>query len=85
MALIPGSSDSREVGRALAMSQVGFEMVGPIILGLVLDHYLGWTPWGLVVGAVLGLFGGLYHLVQILNKDDAPSAPQEGPKGTNAP
>ena len=42
----------------LALGQVSMELVAPVILGLVLDHYLGWSPWGVVGGAVLGLCGG---------------------------
>jgi F0F1-type ATP synthase assembly protein I len=79
-----GSSNSKEFGRALAMSQVGFEMVGPIVLGLVLDRWFGWAPWGVVSGAVLGLCGGLIHLTRILGQEDTPAARQEGPKGTDA-
>ncbi len=63
-----GDSNSRETGRLFALSQVGFEMVAPIALGLFLDHRLGWTPWGVVGGAVLGLVGGLAHLLWMLRK-----------------
>jgi F0F1-type ATP synthase assembly protein I len=67
------------------MSQVGFEMVGPIILGLMLDYYLGWRPWGMVAGALLGLCGGLAHLVHLLGKEDAPSDRSSGPRENNNP
>lgn len=67
-----GSTDPQKMARYLALSQVGLEMVAPIILGLVLDHYLGWSPWGVVVGAVLGLTGGLVHLVQLTSTKDEP-------------
>jgi F0F1-type ATP synthase assembly protein I len=79
------SSNSREFGRAVALSQVGFEMVAPIVLGLILDHYLDWTPWGLVGGALLGLCGGLAHLVHLLGKEDAQSSSPGGPKETKNP
>ena len=59
-----------DVGRYFALAQVGLEMVAPIVLGLFLDSRLGWTPWGVVVGAVLGLVGGLWHLVLLLNRFD---------------
>lgn len=69
--MFPGSTDPKKLARYLAISQVGFEMVVPIILGLVLDHYLGWSPWGVIVGAVIGLTGGVIHLVQLVQpKDD---------------
>ena len=58
----------RDLGRYFALAQVGLEMVAPIVLGLFLDSRLGWTPWGVVVGAVFGLVGGLWHLVVLLNR-----------------
>jgi F0F1-type ATP synthase assembly protein I len=60
-----GGTDPKNMARYLALSQVGFEMVGPIVLGLVLDYYLDWSPWCVLVGAVLGLVGGIAHLVQL--------------------
>jgi F0F1-type ATP synthase assembly protein I len=77
--VFPEVGNSKEFGRYLAISQIGMEMVAPIILGLVLDHYLGWEPWGLVGGAGLGLFGGLAHLVHLLGKEDARPTPNEKP------
>jgi ATP synthase protein I len=45
-------------------------MVLPIVLGLALDYYLRWAPWAVVGGAVLGLAGGLAHLVMLLNRSE---------------
>src|SRR5207248_5946661 len=68
--------DRKELGRYLALAQVGLEMVVPIGVGLALDNYLGWSPWGVIGGAVLGLVGGLAHLVHLAGKaDPGPSAP----------
>jgi F0F1-type ATP synthase assembly protein I len=58
----------KELGFYLALAQIGFEMVAPIGLGLILDYYLNWGPWGVVAGAVFGLIGGLVHLVSMLNR-----------------
>ncbi|MBI1917907.1 MAG: AtpZ/AtpI family protein [Planctomycetes bacterium] len=60
----------RDLGRYFALAQVGLEMVAPIVLGLFLEARLGWAPWGVVVGAVLGLVGGLWHMVLLLNRFD---------------
>ena len=57
-------SNSRDMGRTFALAQVGLEMVVPIVLGLLLDNWLGCGPWGVVAGAVLGLVGGFVHLLQ---------------------
>jgi F0F1-type ATP synthase assembly protein I len=59
--------DPAEFGRLIAMAQVGLEMVSVIVLGLVIDHYAGTGPWGLILGAMLGLAGGLAHLI-VLSK-----------------
>jgi F0F1-type ATP synthase assembly protein I len=64
------SEDSPERSRLAqyaALSQVGLEMVAPIGLGLLLDYWLAWGPWGAILGAILGLVGGMAHLVSILN------------------
>src|SRR5258706_13336760 len=61
-------AEARHTGRLFALSQVGFEMVVPIALGLFLDNRYGWTPWGVTVGAVLGLVGGMAHLLMMLKK-----------------
>ncbi len=80
--MFPRVGDSKEFSRYVAMSQVGLEMVAPIILGLVLDSYLGWAPWGLVGGAAFGLFGGLAHLVHLLGKEDSTPARDGKPPPT---
>ena len=67
MALMP---NPRDVGKYMALAQVGVEMVVPIVVGVALDSYLNWTPWGTIVGAAVGLVGGLWHLVATLNRLD---------------
>jgi F0F1-type ATP synthase assembly protein I len=52
------------------MAQVGFEMAAPIGLGVWLDQLFGWSPWGAVVGAVIGLVGGIFHLVMMADRDN---------------
>ncbi len=63
--------DPRELGYYFALAQVGLEMVFPLGVGLVLDHYLNWSPWATVVGAVVGFVGGLFHLVIMVSRHDA--------------
>src|SRR4051812_41248233 len=60
--------DPKDLARYLAISQVGLEMAAPAGVGAVLDYYLGWSPWGVIVGAVLGLTVGMIHLVQLANR-----------------
>jgi len=58
----------REFGFYLSVAQVGMEMAAPIGLGLVLDRFLGWSPWGVVGGAVFGLIAGIAHLAALANR-----------------
>lgn len=59
-----------EFGYYVSLAQVGLEMVAPIGIGLLLDYWLGWAPWGVVSGAVVGLVGGIAHLVALANRRD---------------
>lgn len=61
-------SEAAQMGRLMALSQIGVEMAAPIGLGLLVDHWLDWFPWCTSAGAVLGLFGGLFHLVVLLRR-----------------
>jgi len=63
-----GLPDPKQLGIYFTLAQVGLEMVAPLVLGLLLDAWLGWTPWTAVIGAVLGLVGGVAHLIALLNR-----------------
>jgi F0F1-type ATP synthase assembly protein I len=56
------------MGYYLALAQVGLEMVAPLIAGLILDYYIGWGPWAMIGGAILGFVGGITHIVILSNK-----------------
>src|SRR5262249_38374320 len=75
--MVPDSSNRGPPGPSLGSAQVGREMVVPIGVGLMLDRRFGWAPWGVVVGAVLGLCLGLVRLVRLANKEDSPKPPSE--------
>jgi len=77
-----GLPDPRQMGTYMLLAQVGLEMVAPLVLGLILDDRLGWTPWATVAGALLGLVGGVGHMVVILqrrNDSKPPHRPEEKP------
>ncbi|HXG13276.1 MAG TPA: AtpZ/AtpI family protein [Gemmataceae bacterium] len=60
----------REFGYYVSLAQVGLEMVAPVGIGIALDHYLGWSPWATIGGAVFGLIGGVAHLIALTNRRD---------------
>jgi F0F1-type ATP synthase assembly protein I len=49
-------------------SGVGLELAGAVagftLIGYWIDRHYGTSPWGLVVGLVLGIVGGLYNFVR---------------------
>ena len=61
------SADSRLPGW-VRHSGVGLELAGVTagfaLLGYWIDRRYGTAPWGVLVGVVLGLVGGLYSLVK---------------------
>ncbi len=38
-------------------AQASSSLIGPVIIGLVLDSQLGWTPWATLSGVVVGFVG----------------------------
>lgn len=63
-------SRSRQMGYLIALGQIGMEMVVPIGLGVALDVWLGTIPLFIVVGVLLGLVGGMVHMMAILKRMD---------------
>lgn len=52
----------------MALAGLGFELVAAIagfaFVGYWIDRHYETTPWGLVVGAILGIVGGLYNFIR---------------------
>jgi F0F1-type ATP synthase assembly protein I len=70
----------KEMGLYWALAQTGFEMVVPIIGGIILDNYLNCSPWATIGGVVLGFVGSLTHLVVLLRRiDETKKPPQDSP------
>jgi ATP synthase protein I len=63
--------DPRELRRYMTLAQVGWEMVAPIGVGLLLDYFFNSLPWATVVCSVLGFVGGMVHLVMLAQKSNA--------------
>jgi len=52
----------------VAVSQCGFEMVAPMLVGVLLDNWLGTMPWFTIIFLVFGFAGGLTHIVILSNQ-----------------
>jgi len=68
----------RQLGFYYALGSVGLEMVAPIALGAWIDSNYGTMPWCIVAGAVLGLVGGLAHLLLLLKRYQNGDSTQQG-------
>ena len=66
------SSEEDQAGYYFELSQVGLEMVVPIGLAYWLDYLLDWFPWLTIVGVVVGLVGGLAHIISLTNRKADP-------------
>jgi F0F1-type ATP synthase assembly protein I len=80
-------ASSKDMARYMALTQVGLEIIAPAVLGWLLDSQMGWGPWGLIVGAVLGFTGGLFHLVHLANKanEDENKTRNQPPRPNGSP
>jgi len=64
------SSPERDMGFYFALAQTGLEMVAPIAVGAFLDSRYGWSPWATAIGAVLGMAGGLWHMLTMIKRHE---------------
>ncbi len=50
------------------LSGIGVELVGAIagftLAGYFWDRHFGTKPWGVLIGAILGLIGGMYNVIR---------------------
>lgn len=62
------SDQQSPVGRAPVRSSVGFDFAAAVaaltLIGWAFDHFQGTEPWGLLVGACLGIVGGMYNALK---------------------
>ena len=68
MSMVVQPPDPKELGRYYALAQIGMEMVTPLAVGIGLDYFFESAPWLSIIGAVIGLVGGMAHLVVIVNQ-----------------
>ena len=77
-----GKTKPQESTSLARLSGMGFELVaavgGFILVGYWWDRHFGTGPWGIVVGAVLGMIGGMYNLIRqsLVASREAASGPK---------
>ena len=54
------------------VTQLGLVMISSILvgmaLGLVVDRFIGISPWGATVGILIGIVAGFYAVYQLIMK-----------------
>jgi F0F1-type ATP synthase assembly protein I len=60
--------EPKSTGDWSKLSSIGFELAAAVggftFAGYLWDRHFGSRPWGTLIGAVLGLVGGMYNLVR---------------------
>ena len=56
-------AELHKVGQLLTLGiQIAATMLVPVLIGIYLDRTYDWTPWGVLIGMVVG-FGGFFSLI----------------------
>ncbi len=76
----PPDSGGDARGLVLVSSTVA-QFVVPILIGVWLDARNDWSPWGLVVGTLVGVIGGAVGLALLYRKAGRTRGPQNGNDG----
>ena len=67
----------------MAMSGMGFDLLAAVIgftfIGYWIDRKYATGPWGVVIGAVLGIVGGLYNFLRLALRASRTSAESHDP------
>ena len=50
-------------------AQASSALVGPVVLGIILDWQLGWTPYATLSGIGLGMFGMMSLLIRFIEAE----------------
>ena len=71
------------------MASSGFDLAivvgGFTAIGWWLDRKYGWAPWGVLVGAILGIVGGLTNFLREARGLMRSTLPRKGRATTKAP
>ncbi|MDR0610354.1 MAG: AtpZ/AtpI family protein [Planctomycetaceae bacterium] len=60
----------KDIALAVRISNIGFEMVLPAVIGVGLDYLFGTVVLFAILGAILGAVLGFWQLIRIASKND---------------
>jgi len=64
----PSARSGKPPQMSWGVASIAFELVGVVgvgsVIGYGVDRWMGWSPWGLLTGALIGIVGGLYTLIR---------------------
>jgi F0F1-type ATP synthase assembly protein I len=60
----------KDIALAVRISNIGFEMVFPAIIGVGLDYLFGTVVLFVILGVILGAVLGFWQLIRIASKND---------------
>lgn len=64
-----------ETARAFGIaSEFIFSTLGGVVLGWLIDRWMGTKPWATLIGLTLGFVGGTIRVIQQSNRLDGPSS-----------
>jgi F0F1-type ATP synthase assembly protein I len=61
----------KDIALAVRISNIGFEMVFPAIIGVGLDYLFGTVALFVVLGVLLGAVLGFWQLIRIASQNDS--------------
>jgi F0F1-type ATP synthase assembly protein I len=80
---------SRREDRGMRFVGLGMEfaaaVAGLTLLGHWIDRKLGVEPWGLLIGAGIGLIGGMYNMIRVALTAAEPARPVKAERPTERP
>jgi ATP synthase protein I len=63
-----GSEKSKLAQSLSVITLFSSNIIGGILVGYLLDRWLGTRPWMVIIGIVLGLTSAIIGLIRILNR-----------------
>jgi ATP synthase protein I len=63
-----GSEQSKLAQTLVVVTLFSSNILGGILIGYLLDRWLGTGPWLIITGIVMGLTGAIIGLIRVMNR-----------------